>query len=834
MSFTESDALTLAALEQWFQAQLEFAMKNAGVQAYLTSLNEAQGDTESETSYGARLLRGTIQAAGEKIAGAIKEATSGRAGPRAAGVAHCRHMDPQVLAYLTGKALIDAASSRHLLTKAALRVGGMVEDEQRLAKFAEANPGAFEWTMKRIEGKASRAFRRGVTVKLMKLKEVAWQPWGAKPRLLVGTWLIEHFIQATGLFSIEMEETHHKTNPYIVAAPDTLKWIAEAAKHGEMMATEYWPTVIPPKPWRKPWGGGYHTPLVPKLPLVKVRGHKGARAYLEELSHMDMSPVYEAVNAVQNTPWRVNKAVLDVMRECVAQEIPVKHLPPPKDAGTPPKPGDFETNEQAKKWWKKAAAITRTNNARAASRRIQVRRTVDMAERFEKFPAIYFPHTMDFRGRMYAVPPFLNPQGPDFAKGLLTFAEGKPIDTEEQLYWLAVHGANSYGIDKVAFDERWNWVVDHDAHIRAVAAAPLGDHMEFWTQADAPFQFLAFCFEWAAVMAHGYGYVSTLPVALDGSCNGIQHYSAALRDPIGGAAVNLTPADKPQDIYARVAERVIDKVTRMKDLSGDEGRFARAWLAFGITRKTTKRSVMTLPYGCTQFSVREFVEQAMRETIEEDGKPNVFATVDEKGDRKDSIFEASRFLQPLVWQAIGEVVVAARAAMDWLQATARIVAKEGLPIVWTTPDGFPVQQAYVETKTTRVETKLDGRTDLRIQEDTHTMDRRRQSQGIAPNWVHSMDAAALRLYVRLAHDNGVRCFALVHDSYGAPAGDVPMVAACLREAFVMLYQERDALARFREEVAAPLPDEARAEVAESPAMGTLDLAQVRASQYFFA
>lgn len=44
-------------------------------------------------------------------------------------------------------------------------------------------------------------------------------------------------------------------------------------------------------------------------------------------------------------------------------------------------------------------------------------------------------------------------------------------------------------------------------------------------------------------------YMSHLPVHMDGSCNGLQHYAALGRDEAGGKAVNLLPSDKPQDVY---------------------------------------------------------------------------------------------------------------------------------------------------------------------------------------------------------------------------------------------------------------------------------------------
>ena len=45
---------------------------------------------------------------------------------------------------------------------------------------------------------------------------------------------------------------------------------------------------------------------------------------------------------------------------------------------------------------------------------------------------------------------------------------------------------------------------------------------------------------------------SRLPVQMDGSCNGLQHYAALSRDAPGAHAVNLLPVDRPQVRAARL------------------------------------------------------------------------------------------------------------------------------------------------------------------------------------------------------------------------------------------------------------------------------------------
>ena len=71
-----------------------------------------------------------------------------------------------------------------------------------------------------------------------------------------------------------------------------------------------------------------------------------------------------------------------------------------------------------------------------------------------------------------------------------------------------------------------------------------------------PYQFLAFCNEWAQFMEQGDGFVSHIPVAVDGSCNGLQLYSLMLKDEKAGRLVNLTVTDSPQDIYQVIADNV--------------------------------------------------------------------------------------------------------------------------------------------------------------------------------------------------------------------------------------------------------------------------------------
>ncbi len=197
------------------------------------------------------------------------------------------------------------------------------------------------------------------------------------------------------------------------------------------------------------------------------------------------------------------------------------------------------------KQWRTAAAHAYDKQTSLASKRISAAKTLYLAEKYAKEEAFYFPHQLDFRGRAYPMSAYLTPQGTDLAKGLLLFAAGKPLG-ESGSRWLAVHLANCWGEDKVSMADRAAWTEAHQGQILASAENPLD--CLWWTGADKPCQFLAACFEWAGCREHGPDHISCLPVAMDGTCNGLQIFSLMLRDEVGGRAVNLLPSDKPQPL----------------------------------------------------------------------------------------------------------------------------------------------------------------------------------------------------------------------------------------------------------------------------------------------
>jgi DNA-directed RNA polymerase len=771
-------------------------------------------------------MKRAIEPLSTAIKNTITDARSGKAGRRHVAIATLEKMEPDVIAYLTTREVLSGAMDQAGLTATAIKIGSALEEELRLQAFDEQQPDLYHTIMRRLKERGAGA---GHARKVFVFAANKPDAQVELPRIVktekmhIGVRLIELMIEATGFVeTVTVRVGKSKTRSVIRPTEAAAKWMEDKNLRAELISPAYAPMVVPPLDWEGVSGGGYISPSFKALPLVKKANKKQHRELLERA---DLSLVLRALNAIQRTPWQVNQQVLDVMQEVWDKSYDIA-MPGREDKLLPPMPAGHaiaETSEEAwanvnpdaKKAWMREARMVYEGNASSKGKRMGISQIIHTAKELAGEPEIYFPHQLDFRGRAYAVPIGLNPQGSDHAKALLHFAHGKAITTPRAAGWLAINGANLYGFDKAAFADRIAWVEEREEQIKYTARSPLADL--WWTDADKPWCFLAWIFEYAKFLGEGYGFVSTYNCSVDGSCNGLQHFSAMLRDPVGGAAVNLVPGDLPADIYQRVANRVIEK---LKAEDGDDW-VARGWLDFGINRKITKRPVMVLPYGGTFKSCMEYVREAVGERIA-DGAENPFG---------DELGKTTATLSRFVWDSIGDVVVAARTAMDWLQKCARVASKHGVPLTWTTPSGFPVFQSYMDITQRRVKTRLQGSlTYLSIAEEGDKIDAGRQALAVSPNFVHSKDAAAMMLTIALALDNGVSAFAMIHDSYGTHAADMDMLAACLRHAFVDLYEEHNVLAEFL----AALPDAVRAECPPPPPLGSLDIQGVLQSEFFFA
>lgn len=708
-------------------------------------------------------------------------------------------------------------------------------DDIQDAEFTRMNPAGARGLQRTLAGRSKVSEKRQRAIAAIYETEGVALGWDDKEQLQLGMKLLELAADATGLFEVTL---YHKRRGKTVKSEQRFEitdkarsWLENQHERCELLDPLPQPMVVPPRPWTTPTDGGY---LEPPIGNRLVRSY--TRPYLDELKNLDIEPIYRAVNLVQNTAWRINRRVLDVMDRIAQDGGGLAGFPLRDPEPLPVRPAEADKDPSVEADWKRTAAQVHARNARGVSKRTAVAQQLWVARKLLDYPAIYYPHDLDWRGRVYPVPQAgPHPQAGDTGRSLLEFSEGKPLGPSGAR-WLAIHVANVFGVDKVSFDDRVAWVERHRAAIIDSAIDPL-DGQRFWTTADKPWAALAACFEWAGYVEQGDKFISHLPIAIDGSNSGLQHLTALLRDAEAAPHVNLVQADKPGDIYALVAA----KAQALADSSNDPQ--ARPWQGGKITRGLVKRPCMTYVYSATAFGM---TDQIVKELDELDdlarakGAPPHLPGADN--------FDAARWLARQLFKLIEETVPAARDAMNWLKSTAKVMNKVDLPLWWTTPAGLPVLQRYPKARTKKTEVTFRGkRMQLSLaDEPAHSfsdflegtggryLNSREALDGIAPNFVHSLDAAHLMLTVIAASEKGITDIAVIHDSFGTHAAETDRLSRLLRETFVAMYAS-DPLAQFRTEVLGQVDDDKlRAKVPQLPGKGGFDLREVLDATYMFA
>ncbi|QOC54737.1 DNA-directed RNA polymerase [Aeromonas phage T7-Ah] len=776
-------------------------------------------------------------------------------------------IEPMTTAFITVKTVLTILAKEEsvAIQRVAMAISRNVEDEIRYGRIRDEEAEHFKSKVKNNLDKRQgvhfkKAYMQAVEAGMLEEGQLqsTHDTWPKDEAFHVGVRLIELLIESTGMLTIERKfaGVPDKDHQAIHLTEEYVKALAGRAHALAGINPLYQPTIVPPKPWTGVSGGGYWAKGRRPLNLIRV----GSKRALMRYAEVDMPEVYEAVNTIQNTAWKVNTDVLAVANMIVNWDnCPVEDIPSLNPLEKPERIEGMDENEELlRKWKRAAAAIYRKEKARQ-SRRISLEFILGQANKFSEYGAIWFPHNLDWRGRVYAVPMF-NPQGNDMTKGLLTFAEGVEIGSEGA-YWLAVHGANCAGVDKVSLDERVQWVKDNETMIIESAKAPLD--CTWWAEQDSPFCFLAFCFEWAAFVASGRSesFVSHLPLAFDGTCSGLQHFSAMLRDEVGGAAVNLLPADRPQDVYGIVAKKVNemlaydvihgtdDEMVTVTDKKTGEiteklvlgsKTLAAQWLAFGVNRSVTKRSVMTLAYGSKQYG---FADQVREDTVQ--------PAIDKgQGDMFTIPSQACQYMAKLIWDSVSVTVVAAVEAMNWLQKAATLISTEikdkktgeiikpSLPVHWCTPAGFPVWSEYRKQNQKVIDCVILGSMRLQLKlnmSEKPEIDAAKQASGIAPNFVHSMDASHLMLTANKGKRvYGITSFAFIHDSFGCHAGKAHLLFKAVRETMVETYSEHDVIAEFYNQFRDQLTEEQLDKMPDMPKKGNLDITKIMESKYTFS
>ncbi len=138
------------------------------------------------------------------------------------------------------------------------------------------------------------------------------------------------------------------------------------------------------------------------------------------------------------------------------------------------------------------------------------------------------------------------------------------------------------------------------------------------------------------------------------------------------------------------------------------------------------------------------------------------------------------------------------------------------------------------TKSFEMKTTSSGRMQATMLKPSGELDVNKQASAMAPNFIHSMDATALRMTLNACAEVGITDFAAVHDSYGTHVENYAEMNRILREQFVKMYTETDPLADLLAMAKHSLTEEEAAKLPDLPKRGNLDLELVKDAEFFFA
>lgn len=542
---------------------------------------------------------------------------------------------------------------------------------------------------------------------------------------------------------------------YKLSKPETLTF-----------ATNEVPMVCPPVPWTSVENGGY---IISPTDLARLPFQASSqRKRLEEADPVQLYPNFDALNQLSAVPWKVNTKILDVILEVFRKGGSAK-LDVPEDPSTLPLPPPITPD------------MPKTEKYQVFRQKMQYRRKkgemyslwcdclyrLSLAEHFRN-DIFWLPHNMDFRGRVYPVPPHLNHLGSDLARSTLIFADPRPLGPSG-LDWLKIHLINLTGLkkrdslrDRLAYaNEIMDLIIDS-------AENPLYGK-KWWAESDEPWQTLACCMEIADVVNSGQDpalYMSHFPVHQDGSCNGLQHYAALGRDSAGAYSVNLAPSEVPQDVYSAVVA-LVEEQRAVDEAAGVE--VARILNGF-IKRKVIKQTIMTTVYGVTKFGARLQIAKQLKD-IDDFPKQHVWA--------------ASLYLTSRTFESLRTMFTSTRQIQDWFTECARLITGVGGSLLeWVTPLGLPVVQPYIKQK----KTSMPSGYDTFILDQFEKPNTMKQRNAFPPNFIHSLDSSHMMLTSMHCARAGIT-FVSVHDCYWTHPSTIHIMNKTCREQFVTLHSE---------------------------------------------
>ena len=678
-------------------------------------------------------------------------------------------------------------------------IGCAIENECQMRHYETHAPGLLNVLKQNYWHKSCGTNQKLVIIRtLMNRYEIQqWQPWNRSLRVKLGGWLLDCIMQSSGWFYKQYIREGRKSSIYIVPTPEFMDIKDEVMSNAELFSPLAWPMLVTPRDWTNEAPGGY-------LLNEVMKGHDLVRNTNHARIQGEIPLAF--INKIQKVGYRLNPFTITVAETLQERGISIGKFLPIIHYDLPSKPPDIAENKDSRKAYRRAAAEVMNKRAAEFKRSCRTRMTMEAVQRFKNRERFYIPWSFDYRGRAYPIPAFLTPQDTDFGKSLIKMADESYI-TKEGEKWLAFQVATTYGLDKSTMIERLNWTNDNIPLITRVAEDPIGNIGD-WEAADEPWQFLASCEEYHAVITKRTRNTTGLCVATDATCSGLQILAGLARDRKTAQLVNVLPSERPQDAYKVVAEAAKPFIPPS---------LHKVW-----DRKCVKRTVMTIPYNAKPYSNRSYIRDALKEKGIEISKEDLTVTVQAVRDAMNNVVPGPMSVMKWIEKEIGKAID--RGFHGWIEDP-RTKKQRWAPLnttfSWITPSGFVVNQRIMKKEVLRLKLQLLGRCDISVATDnTNEVDINRHKAASAPNLIHSLDASLLHMAIN-EFDKPV---ALIHDSILTRAVDMDELSTIIRKTYMHLFAERDYLTEFAAQIGAET---------EPPMINDLEPESVIDSTYFF-
>jgi DNA-directed RNA polymerase len=569
--------------------------------------------------------------------------------------------------------------------------------------------------------------------------------------------------------------------------------------------------------------GGYETY---QYQLIRFRGDVDYTKYSEN--------IFKTVNAIQSVPWKVNKEMVEVVkRELVFPNVDdfVKSPYPEIDENIwsvdekTLTESDKEQNQILKQNYFKEVEIYRAEKSDFESevgKWRAIKLALEIAEAYQDYDEIYFPHSYDFRGRIYPIPVGLSPQGSDTVKSLIDYRDGEVL-TERGKEWAYAYLTSLFGEDKLPFQER----------------VSRGKELvnEDWKLADEPYQFLSHQLE-LKKLEKDPNYLFKGRVHLDACNSGSQFTSAMTNDIDGCIATNVVPSivngvQDRQDAYILVSKKALAITNSVLKVAEDEEKEKLEFFRDLLTekgRKVCKTPVMVSNYGGTEGGRSEIVWDLLREF---------------KVDRKFITKQNAALFSKMIGQSIVGVLHGGKAFETYIHQMSSILTKVNKPTTWTTSDGFHVVHVKKkEGQGTQISCLLPGSrkvTTLLKKRYLNEISARKMKSAISPNFVHSLDAQLLRSVLLRTVEEGIINTDWIHDSFGCLPNHVDKLLELTKIEFINLMESKPLEmldSQLREQIEKSKANVKLLEKIKIPNLSkpnrAFDIKQVMESEWFFS